>query len=166
MCPAWNVRDSYSDRGGNPPKRTPRLQRICGTCPLSVDPTGLVNGHGTQNGNRSNFHPAVSEGAVLPSLASKPFFQEAVSISQSSLQEISQRRNSKARLLRRIPTVGMLRAEALSVMASVRRISALSAASGLPISTTWCARIQRWHSNNLAEWSSRCEVKTNCAPRS
>ena len=72
---------------------------------------------------------------MLPSLASKPFFQEAVSISQSSLQEISQRRNSKARLLRRIPTVGMLRAEALSVIASVRRISALSAASGLPIST-------------------------------
>ena len=94
-----------------------------------------MNGHGTQNGNRSNFHPAVSEGAVLPSLASKPFFQEAVSISQSSLQEISQRRNSKARLLRWIATVEMLRAEALSVIASVRRISALSAASGLPIST-------------------------------
>ena len=73
--------------------------------------------------------------SLLPSLASKPFFQEAVSISQSSLQEISQRRNSKARLLRRIPTVGMLRAEALSVIASVRRISPLSAASGLPIST-------------------------------
>ena len=57
MCPAWSVRDSYSDRGGNPPKRTPRLQRICGTCPLSLDPTGLVNGHGTEIGNRSNFIP-------------------------------------------------------------------------------------------------------------
>jgi protein-S-isoprenylcysteine O-methyltransferase Ste14 len=33
------------------------LQRICGTCSLSVDPTDLVNGHGTQIGNRSNFHP-------------------------------------------------------------------------------------------------------------